>query len=94
MSEMTDFAARKCGRYRRGREGEEPLVEAKIRAKMPHEYLWMDAVSVPNSVYDIGVESRVLSGERISMIADGDEAILGNDRTLVEGVKTLPCVFF
>lgn len=93
MSEMADLAARKCGWYRRRSKREEPSIEAKIRAKMPHEYLWMDAVSVCNSVYDISVESRVLSCERISMIADGDEAILGNDMALVERVNTPPCIF-
>ena len=44
----------------------------------------MDAVSMGNSIYYyISIEPRLFSGERVSVIANGDEAILDSDMTFV-----------
>lgn len=60
---------------------------------MPHEYLWMDAVSIGNSVYYLGVEPREFSSEAVSMITDRDEAILNSGMTFGEGIDASPCSF-
>ena len=94
MSEMADDATRKCRRDRRRGKRKKSLIKTKIRAKMPQEYLRVDAVFVCDSVYDISIEPRVLSSKRISMIVNRDEAILPNDMTLIQGVDTPPYASF
>lgn len=93
MSKMADLAIRQCGTHRRRSEGEEPSIKTEVGAKMPHEYLWMDAVPVGNSAYYVRVEPRVFSGEAVSMIDNGDEAILDSGMTFIQGIDAPPNIF-